>query len=68
VAGRLTLHGVTRVVECEVDVAVGTDGSLAIEGSHTIDMRHYKLDPPKVLMLEVEPEVTLSARLRAVRD
>jgi polyisoprenoid-binding protein YceI len=64
--GSLSLHGVTRDIEGEVMVRVGDDW-LEIEGAKTLDMRDFKLDPPKILMLEVQAEINLRAKIRAVR-
>lgn len=67
--GSLLLHGVTRDVEGEVRVQVREDGRvLEIEGEHTLDMRDFDLDPPKILMLEVQPDVRVHATLRARRS
>ena len=67
--GNLSLHGVTREIEGEVTLRISDEGgTLDIEGSQTIDMRDFNLDPPKILMLEVKSEVSVQARIRAVRD
>ncbi len=67
--GSLSLHGVTRDIEGEVTVRVRDgDAVLEIEGAQTLDMREFNLDPPKILMLEVKPEVRIQAKIRAVRD
>lgn len=33
-----------------------------------LDMRDFNLKPPKILMLEVSPEVTIRAKIVAVRE
>lgn len=65
-SGNLSLHGVTREIEGEVDIRVA-DGALVIEGSTLLDTRDYKIEPPKVLMLEVHPKVKIRTVIRAVR-
>jgi polyisoprenoid-binding protein YceI len=66
--GTLSLHGVTREIDGEVTVRVRDgDGSLEIEGSKTIDMREFNLEPPKILMLEVQPHISIRAKICAVR-
>jgi polyisoprenoid-binding protein YceI len=66
--GSLQLHGVTRDIDGEVTVRIGDDGAtLDIEGTKTLDMRDFNLDPPKILMLEVQPDVAVRAKIRAVR-
>jgi hypothetical protein len=58
---------VTRDIEGEVTVRVGDDW-LEFEGAKTLDMRDFKLEPPKILMLEVQAEINLRAKIRAVRS
>jgi polyisoprenoid-binding protein YceI len=66
--GTIQLHGVTREIDGDVTVRVNDDaGTIEIEGSKTIDMRDFNLDPPKILMLEVQPDVSIRAKIRAVR-
>lgn len=63
--GDLTFHGVTRPVEGEVSAKV--DGnSLVFEGEQTFDIRDFGVEPPKILMLKVHPDVKV--RVRAVAE
>lgn len=62
--GDLTFHGVTRPVEGEVSVKVDGD-SLVIEGEQTFDIRDFGVDPPKILMLKVHPDVKVRVRVVA---
>ena len=64
--GSLSLHGVTRDIEGEVIVRAGDDW-LEFEGMKTLDMREFNLEPPKILMLEVQAQINLRAKIRAVR-
>jgi len=64
--GSLSLHGVTREIEGEVMVRTGDDW-LEFEGAKTLDMREFNLEPPKILMLEVQAQINLRAKIRAVR-
>lgn len=64
--GTLSLHGVTRDIEGEVTMRVGDDW-LEFEGSKSLDMREFNLEPPKILMLEVQAQINLRAKIRAVR-
>lgn len=61
-AGRLTFHGETReVVEA---AAVRLEGDrLLVEAEHTFDIRDFGVSPPKILKLEVQPEVRVRVRL-----
>lgn len=65
VKGDLTFHGVTREVEGDVNVKVA-DGKLEMEGEQTFDIRDFDMQPPKILMLKVHPDVNV--RLHLVAD
>jgi polyisoprenoid-binding protein YceI len=67
-SGELTLHGVARATDADVTVRVVDDRTIEIEGEKTIDMRDYGLNPPKLLMFRVHPDVKVRARLVAVRE
>ena len=63
-AGDLSFHGVTRAVEGEVAARV-VDGRLEMTGSQVFDIRAFGLQPPRILMLRVHPEVTVHLELFA---
>jgi len=65
VQGDLTFHGVTRPVEGELSIKAD-NGSLVLEGEHTFDIRDFGVDPPKILMLKVHPDVKV--RVRAIAE
>jgi polyisoprenoid-binding protein YceI len=65
--GNLSLHGVTRDLEGEVTMRAGDDW-VEFEGTKTLDMRDYNLEPPKILMLEVQAQINLRAKIRATRS
>lgn len=64
VTGEVTFHGRTNTEENTVALSL-EDGLLRIRGRHTFDIRDYGVDPPKILMLRVHPEVTVEIDLRA---
>ncbi|MGH3712282.1 MAG: YceI family protein [Micromonosporaceae bacterium] len=64
VTGALTFHGTTRTVTDQITVAADGDG-LVIEGGHEFDITDYGVNPPKILMLRVHPEVTVRIRAEA---
>ena len=68
IRGDLTFHGVTRPVEDEVTVRVDGEKSVVIEGEHTFDIRDYGVQPPKILMLKVHPDVKVRIRVVAEPD
>jgi polyisoprenoid-binding protein YceI len=64
VEGDLTFHGVEQRISGEVRVSVDGD-SVVVEGEHVFDVRDFGITPPRILMLRVEPEVTVRIRLVA---
>lgn len=68
VRGDLTLHGVTRSLEGDVTLRTLDDRTVEVEGEKTIDLREFGLNPPKILMMKVYPEVKIRARVVAVRE
>jgi hypothetical protein len=56
--GELNLHGVSRSVDGEADVRL-RDAFLDAQGELTIDVRDFDLTPPRLLVLKVDPEVTI---------
>jgi polyisoprenoid-binding protein YceI len=69
VLGQLEFHGVTRPVEGEVRLrVVDDDRTLEIEGERVFDLRDYALEPPRILMLKVYPEVRVRARVIAEQE
>jgi polyisoprenoid-binding protein YceI len=68
VTGELTFHGVTQTMEGEVKVSRPDDRTVVIEGEREFDIRDFKVDPPKILMLKVHPEVRVRIRVEAVGE
>ena len=68
VRGDLTFHGVTHPVEGEVGLKALDERTVEIEGQQVIDMRNFGLEPPRLLMLKVEPEIRVRGRVIAQRE
>jgi polyisoprenoid-binding protein YceI len=68
VRGDLTFHGVTRPVEGEVSVSLPDDRTIVIEGEQTFDIRDFGVQPPKILMLKVHPDVKVRVRVVAEQE
>jgi hypothetical protein len=68
VSGEVSFHGATRTVDGEVRVTAPDDRTLVVEGEQVFDIRDFNLQPPKVLMLRVEPEVRVRIRVTAERQ
>jgi polyisoprenoid-binding protein YceI len=61
---QITMHGVSRQIEGDVRIAV--DGStMTVEGEHIINVKDFGIDPPRLIILKVEPEVTVHAKIVA---
>jgi polyisoprenoid-binding protein YceI len=68
VQGELTFHGVTRTYEDEMEVAFLDDGTVRAAGRSTFDVRDFGLEPPRILMFKVEPEVRVRVEIIAKPD
>ncbi len=66
--GDLTFHGVTRQVEGEVTISAPDERSLVIEGEQVFDIRDFGVEPPKILMLKVHPDVRVRVKVVAEQE
>jgi polyisoprenoid-binding protein YceI len=67
-SGDLTFRGVTNTYEDEVTIAQVDDRTLRVEGEHTFDIRDFGMEPPKILMLRVEPDVNVRVEIIAEKE
>jgi hypothetical protein len=63
--GQVTFQERTQPVTGELRVHADDDGGLRIEGRQQVDVRRWGLQPPRLLVLKVDHEVTVELRLRA---
>ncbi len=68
VEGEVTFRGVTRAYEGLVAIDVGPGGEINVRGAAVFDVRDFGMEPPRILMLRVHPEVTVSIDVVAVPD
>lgn len=66
--GDVTFKGVTRRVRNQMIVTSAPPGALCLEGEHTFDIREFGMDPPKILMFEVHPDVSVPVRTIAEKE
>ncbi len=67
VRAQVSFHGVTR--EVEGPVTVRADGNrLVVEGEQVVDIRDFGLEPPRLLLLRVYPNVKVRVRLEAEKE
>ena len=68
VRGDITFRGVTRSYEDEMSFVATDDRSIELEGEAAFDIRDFGMDPPRILMLKVAPEVRVTAHVVAERN
>ena len=66
--GDVTVRGVTRSVSGEVQLSAPDESTVVLEGEQQFDIRDFKIDPPRMLMVKVHPEITMRIKLTAERE
>jgi polyisoprenoid-binding protein YceI len=68
VRGEVTLKGATRSHEDEMQVFVVDERTIRLVGESVFDIREFGLEPPRILLLKVEPEVKVAVDIVAARE
>lgn len=68
VAGDVTFRGVSRTCEEQMTITALDATTLRITGAATFDVRDFGMEPPRILMLRVYPEVDVSVEIVAERE
>jgi polyisoprenoid-binding protein YceI len=68
VRGDLTLRGVTRSVEDYMTLTVVDERTIRLAGESTFDVRDFAMEPPRILMLHVEPDVKVRVEIFAEKE
>ena len=68
VSGDLEFRGVSKRCEDEMTVTVIDERTIRLEGQSTFDIRDFGMQPPRMLMLKVEPEVAVRVEIVATRE
>jgi len=68
VRGEVTFRGVTNEHEDDMHFSFVDKDTLALTGESTFDIRDYGMEPPRILMLRVEPEVKVRVEIVAARQ
>jgi polyisoprenoid-binding protein YceI len=68
VSGDITFRGVSRRHEDLLSITEVDDSTIRLAGSSRFDIRDFGMQPPKVLLLKVEPEVEVRVEIFAVKD
>ena len=66
--GDLTFRGVTNTYEDEIMIKQIDEQTLELTGEHTFDIREFAMEPPKIMMFRVEPDVKVRVEILAVKD
>jgi polyisoprenoid-binding protein YceI len=64
--GTLTFHGNTRKLKGNLTVKQLDDRTIEVGGQLTVDVRDFGIEPPKLLMLKVYPNVKAKLKVVAV--
>jgi polyisoprenoid-binding protein YceI len=67
VRGDVTFRGVTRSYEDEMTLTQTDDRTIYLAGESTFDIRDFGMEPPRILMLRVHPEVGVRVEIVATR-
>jgi len=68
VSGEVTFRGVTNEYEDAMSIEALDEDTLRLTGEARFDVRDFGMEPPRILMLRVEPEVDVRVEIVAVRD
>jgi hypothetical protein len=63
VKGDVTVRGITCVTEDEMWLSVEDERTVILNGAHLFDIRDFKMVPPHLLTVRVQPEVTITVAL-----
>jgi polyisoprenoid-binding protein YceI len=65
VSGDLTFRGVTRSHTDRMTIEALDDGTIQLSGRTTFDIRDFGMQPPRILMLKVLPDVGVRVEIVA---
>jgi polyisoprenoid-binding protein YceI len=68
VRGDVTFRGVTHAYEDEMTLTQTDDRTVSLAGTSTFDIRDFGMEPPRILMLRVLPEVDVRVEVVATRQ
>jgi polyisoprenoid-binding protein YceI len=65
VGGDVTFRGVTRTYEDEMTLENIDDHTIALSGESTFDIRDFGMEPPRIFLLKVDPDVVVRVHIIA---
>jgi YceI-like domain len=63
VKGDVTVRGTTCFTEDDMCLSVEDDRTVILNGAHLFDIRDFKIVPPRLLTVSVQPEVRINVAL-----
>jgi polyisoprenoid-binding protein YceI len=68
VHGDLAFRGVTRSVADDMTLTVVDEHTIRLVGESSFDIRDFGMEPPRILMLRVEPDVKVRVEIVAEKE
>jgi polyisoprenoid-binding protein YceI len=68
VGGDIAFRGVSRHHEDVMSISSVDDRTIRLAGQSSFDIRDFGMEPPRILLLKVEPEVTIRVEIFAARE
>jgi polyisoprenoid-binding protein YceI len=68
VSGDVIFRGVSRQHEDVMHISSVGDQTIQLVGQSTFDIREFGMEPPRMLMMKVEPNVEIRVEIFAVRE
>ncbi|MEA2502342.1 MAG: YceI-like domain, partial [Actinomycetota bacterium] len=68
VSGEVTFRGVARHHQDHMTIHAVDDKTIELAGKSRFDIREFGMEPPRILMLKVDPEVEVRVEIIAVKE
>jgi polyisoprenoid-binding protein YceI len=68
VSGDVTFRGISRRMEDTMTIRAIDQQTIQLAGASRFDIRDFGMEPPRVLILKVEPEVNVRVEIVAVEE
>jgi polyisoprenoid-binding protein YceI len=68
VSGEITFRGVSRRHSDQMTIRRVDDQTIALAGQSRFDIRDFGMQPPRILILKVDPEVEVGVDIVAVKE
>ena len=68
VGGEIAFRGVARHHEDVMRITSEDEQTIRLAGKSSFDIREFGMDPPRILLLKVEPEVAIRVEIFAARE